>query len=126
MLLSKARFLDGKLLLSMDNTDTKGRWLGDLLEQLGWTPADLSRATRLDSAVISNIRNGRREVGIDTAIVIGKAVGKSPETILRLAGKLPPAVEVDEEIEQIIHESEKLNKTDQGEVLAYIRMLLNL
>ena len=60
MLLSKASCLDDTLQLSME---TKGQWLNDLLEDAGWTPADLARATGLDSAVISNIRNGKLGTG---------------------------------------------------------------
>jgi plasmid maintenance system antidote protein VapI len=106
--------------------DNKLNWLDRILDDMGWTPADLSRATKLDSAVISNIRNGKREIGLDTAIAIAKATNRSPETILRMAGKLPDSPNVDEEIEQILHEINKLNKADQQEVLAYIRMKRNL
>lgn len=75
MLLSKASCLDDTLQLSME---TKGQWLNDLLEDAGWTPADLARATGLDSAVISNIRNGKRGTGADTALKIAHALKLPP------------------------------------------------
>lgn len=101
-------------------------WLDQILDELLWTPADLSRATNLDSAVISNIRNGRREIGIDTAVAISKATNIPPETILRKAGKLPPGPEINEDIEKMVYEAAKLSKSDQAEVLAFIRMKNNL
>lgn len=87
----------------MDNTLTKGQWLDDLLKQLGWTPADLSRATGLDSAVISNIRNGKRGVGTSSAAKIGKATNRPTEEILRLAGEIETAPPKDETLYRIEH-----------------------
>ena len=110
----------------MENTIAKGQWLDDLLDELGWTPADLSRATGLDSAVISNIRSGKRGTGLDTALKIAKAAKRPPEQIYRRAGLLPPAIHIDEDMEQILHEIEKLPKADREEILAFIRMKNNL
>jgi transcriptional regulator with XRE-family HTH domain len=104
----------------------KGQWLDKLLDEMGWTSADLSRATGLDSAVISNIRNGKRGTGFDTALKIARAMKRPPEQIYRAAGLLPAAINIDEEMEQIIHEIEKLPKADREEILAFIRMKNNL
>ena len=82
--------------------ENKGYWLDRLLEEMQWKPADLSRATGLDSAVISNIRNGKRGLGIDTAVLIAKATKRSPEQILRMAGDFPE-VNMDEWIEEQSH-----------------------
>jgi len=57
---------------------------------------------------------------------ISAVFGYPPEYLSRLAGQLPPAINIDEEMEQILHEIAKLNKADQREVLAYIRMKRNL
>ena len=57
---------------------------------------------------------------------IANALELPPESIFRKAGLLPPNPDVDEEIEQILHEVEKLPKSDQEEVLAFIRMKRNL
>lgn len=89
--------------------DNRGKWLDELLDELGWSAADLARETGLDSAVISNIRNGRRGIGLETAKLIGKAAKKSPETILRLAGQLPPEPEKDEWLEEQIYKLSKLD-----------------
>lgn len=123
MLLSKDRCLDGKFILSMEN---KGKWLDILLDEKGWTPADLSRETGIDSAVISNIRNGKRGTGYDTATKIAHALKLPIERVYRASGLLPPSAETDEETEQIIYESSKLNPQDRAEVIAYIRMKQNL
>ncbi len=86
--------LDDKLKLPMEKTMNKGQWLDDLLEEIEWTAADLSRATGLDSAVISNIRSGKRGTGIDVARKIAKATKHPEQEIFQRAGiwneKEPP------------------------------------
>lgn len=98
-MLSKDSRLCAKLILSMENN---GEWLDKLLADMNWKPADLSRATGLDSAVISNIRSGKRGLGIDTAKLIAKATKRSPENILRMAGEFPK-VDIDEWVEEMNH-----------------------
>jgi transcriptional regulator with XRE-family HTH domain len=99
-MLSKENLASATLLLSMDNNTS---WLDDLLDEMGWTPADLARASKIDSAVISNIRNGRREIGIETAVALAKATKKKPETILRMAGKLPKSPDTDDWVDDMSH-----------------------
>ena len=64
-------------------------WLEELLEELGWSPSDLSRASGLDTAVISNIKNGRRNTGPEVAKKIAKATGRTVADIYERAGILP-------------------------------------
>ena len=45
-----------------------------------------------------------------------------PESVMRVAGLLPPYPEIDEDIKQILDEVAKLPKRDQEEVLAFIRL----
>lgn len=88
----------------------KGNWLDQLLDDMKWKPADLARATGLDSAVISNIKNGKRGMGIDTAVLIGKATNRRPEVILRMAGEFPDIIS-DEWIEDMNY---KISLLDPG------------
>lgn len=109
----------------MDNITHKGQWLTDLLDELGWTPADLVRATGLDSAVISNIKNGKRGVGPTTAKKIGKATNRRPEEILRLAGELEPEPTQDSTLYRITHLyhtlKDETNKTRALEFLEFLK-----
>ena len=101
-MLSKARRGGGKFkCFNMSNGDEGIHWLDKLLEKRKWDAAELSRVTRIDSAVISNIKNGKRGVGIDTAKKMGKALNVRPEHILRLAGVFDPVPDDDEWVNEI-------------------------
>ncbi len=123
-MLSKENWRCATLDLSMEN---RTNWLDQLLIELDWTPAELARAADLDSAVISNIRNDRRDIGIDTAVAIAKATNIPPEDILRRAGKLPPEPDIEEGIKkQILSEFSGLSREDKTEVLTYMRYRKNM
>lgn len=101
-------------------------WLVGELADRDMSQSELSRRAGVTRTAISDIVNGRRNPGRELATSIAKAFSLPPEQVFRVAGFLPPAIEVNEEIEQIIHEVEQLPKQDQQEVLAYIRMKKNI
>lgn len=106
----------------------KGNWLDDLLEDTGVTASQLSKMTGIDSAVISNIRSGRRGVGPDVARKIAHALKVPEETLFRKAGLLEKKSGRDkqtEEIEQIVHVLEGMTKEEQQEYLSYLRFMQN-
>jgi transcriptional regulator with XRE-family HTH domain len=105
----------------MDN-ENKGQWLDDLLDVLGWTPADLSRASGLDSAVISNIRNGKRGVGTSTAAKIGKATKRPTEEILRLAGEIDTKPPTNPIVDQITYLTSDLPQNEQLDILEFVKL----
>jgi len=67
---------------------TTSNWLDVLLQEEGITQADLARASSLDSGTISNIRNGKRRMGVDVAERIARATHRKTQDILRLAGEI--------------------------------------
>lgn len=101
-------------------------WLLQELEYREWTQADLSRKSGVSTGQITRVVNGQRGLGKDSLTAIAKALEYPPEKVYRIAGFLPPAIDLNEEIETILHEVSKLPKADQQEVLAYIRMKNNL
>lgn len=101
-------------------------WLLKELEDRRWSQADLSRESKVSASQITRVINGRRGLGKDSLTAIADALGYPPDVVFRVANFLPPAVNIDEDIEQIIHEVEKLPKADKEEVLAFIRMKNNL
>lgn len=121
-MLSKDRKHNDKI-RSMTNAANKGRWLDELLVEMGWTSADLARASGLDSAVVSNIRNGKRGTGFDTALKIAKALKLPPEQIYQAAGLLPPKITKSWLIERIIEEMEDLLPEDKEDVMDFIEMI---
>jgi len=88
--------------------------------------ADLARGAGVTRTAISDVVNGRRNPGRELATSIAKAFSLPPEQVFRAAGFLPPVAKMNEEIEQIVHKVGQLNKQDQQEVLAYIRMKKNI
>ncbi len=111
---------------AMAYAETFATWLEFQLKEHNISQSELARRAGVTRGAINGILMGARGPGVDLCKGIAKALEIPPEQVLRAAGLLPPAVNIDEDIEKIIHEVEKLDKTDQGEVLAYIRMLQNL
>lgn len=104
----------------MNEMLNSGQWLDDLLNELNWSAADLSRATGLASAVISNIRTGKRGTGLDVAKKIAKATMRPEGDIMRRAGILPPVKEKEELSEKILHDLSMLLPEEQRDVLEFI------
>ena len=103
-----------------------GEWLIAQLDDRKMTQADLAREAGVSRAAVSDVISGRRQVGTELATSIAKAFKLPVEQVYRAAGLLPPAPDLNEEAEQIMHEVAKLSKSDQEEVLAFIRMKNNL
>ncbi|WP_075064571.1 helix-turn-helix transcriptional regulator [Ornatilinea apprima] len=100
-------------------------WLDKSLDDRNWKYADLARFTGLDSAVISNIVNGRRGLGIDTAALIGDVLAVRPDFLLRLYGALPPIPKEENEIEQLAYRISKLPAEDQQIIDDLIQAMLS-
>lgn len=98
-------------------------WLQEELKNRDWTQADLARNAGVHRQVISTYIN-RQRASPDEAVLrkIARAFKVPPEQVFRAAGALPPKPEIDEQIEQILHEVAQMPKEDQAEVLAFIRM----
>jgi transcriptional regulator with XRE-family HTH domain len=100
-------------------------WLIEQMKKKGWSQADLSRAAGLTRQAIANYAAGRIPQD-DSILKIAFAFNLPPEQVYRAAGLLPPAIDIDEDMEQIMHETAQLSKTDQREILAYVRMKRSL
>ncbi len=85
------------------------KWLDARIKEKGWKPADLARKSGLDSAVISNLLNNRRQAGPDTCTAIAHALGLPPEQVFRNAGLLPPARETDPWVEEMKYKMAQLD-----------------
>lgn len=101
-------------------------WLREQMKIRDWSQADLARASHISPTQIARILSRERNVGNDAIIAIARALQLPPEQVYRAAGILPPAPEINELIEQIIHETQTLPENDQQEILAFIRMKNNL
>jgi transcriptional regulator with XRE-family HTH domain len=102
-------------------------WIVAEREKREWSQSDLARKVGVTRQTINDYESRRRTNPDEKILVkISQTFGYPPEFLSRLAGQLPPALEMSEEMEQIMREVEKLPKDDQQEVLAFIRMKRNL
>jgi transcriptional regulator with XRE-family HTH domain len=101
-------------------------WLLSEIRERGISQSELARRSGVTRTAISDVVTGRRNPGKELANGIATALSLPPEQVFRAAGILPPAAEVDAEVERIIHEASKLGDQDKAEVLAFIRMKINL
>lgn len=108
------------------NTVDFSLWLQEQIDDKGWKPTDLARRSHISDAAVSRILKGERKADVETLSSFAHALKLPPEQVYRAAGILPPAHELDELVEQIIHETTDLPEQDQQEVLAFIRMKNNL
>ena len=101
-----------------------GEWLSLQLNERRWRQADLARAANLDSAVISNLVNGRRGPGEDTCRAIAHAFGLPAESIYRAAGLLPELPTMDEAMREILeYKLGELTLAQREEVLRFIEFI---
>lgn len=101
-------------------------WLAGELKKRNWRQVDLVRAANLDSAVVSNLVNGKRGPGEDTCRAIARAFGYPPEEVYRAAGLLPPVSEADAWKERILHLAEQFPEEEHDDLIAYIEMRIRL
>lgn len=106
--------------------DNFGDWLMGELDRRDWKQADLARASGLDSAVISNLINGRRNPGQDTCTAIAKGLGYPVETVFRGAGILPKLTSSNGRKEVIFGLVDKFPEKDYRQLVAYLEMLIRL
>jgi len=92
--------------------DNFSDWLKEELIKKKWKQADLVRESGLDSAVISNLINGKRKAGETTVKAIAKALHLSPEQVFEKAGILPPKPELSEVKRAAIHALEDADEED--------------
>jgi len=106
---------------------TFGTWLSIQMREKNWSQSELARVSGLTRQAISYYLSDKSKQPDEFALQrIAKAFSIPIEQVYRAAGLLPPAINMSDELETIIHEVEKLNKQDQAEILAFIRMKQNL
>lgn len=101
-------------------------WLNEQLGERGWGYNELARRAGVSGGSISNIMNLRKNPGYDVCMGIAKALGEAPETVLRLAGllpPLPPAVEGEQEVMRLFR---RLSDEARGVIVATMRNLLGM
>lgn len=92
-------------MLATVNTQTSlpGEIVLAMLEERGWSQAELARRAGHHRAVIHGVVTGRRNIGRDLGISIASAFDMPPETFFRKIGLFPEDIEADSTLEQIEH-----------------------
>lgn len=95
-------------------------WLTQELKQRRWSQGELARQTGVSRSFITQVLSGDVKASVNFCHKIAAAFGESPETVLRLAGILPPAGS-NETLQQINELARNLSPEDQSELLEYAR-----
>lgn len=100
-----------------------GNWLSSKLVEKRMKPADITRATGLDSGVLSNIINGKRQTpSVETLKLIAKALEIPLEEVYRAADVLPEKTTIDPVTEALLNIMVALDGDEKQDVLDYAKL----
>ena len=98
-------------------------WLIAQMQERNWSQADLARASGINKQSIHYyLSESSKAPHAHVLAKIAYALGLPVEEVYRAAGFLPHPPDINETIEEILHEVEGMPKQDQQEVLAFVRM----
>jgi len=78
-------------------------WLQAEMNKRGWSQSDCARSADLNRAVINKLLNGKSKPQPLTLVALARGFRIPVEVAYRAAGLLPPSVDGDEIIEEVIH-----------------------
>jgi transcriptional regulator with XRE-family HTH domain len=78
-------------------------WLQLELNRRGWSQSDCARSANLNRAVINKLLNGKSKPQPPTLAAIARAFKIPVETAYRAAGLLPPNLDDDDTIVELVH-----------------------
>src|SRR5687767_7231595 len=126
-MLYQTKFPKGNINFMTSNTATSlGIWIKTCLEEVGENQVWLANKIGVTPPQVSRIISGYSVAPPETLGAIADALGKPRIQAYRAAGYIEQVTATERDIEDIIHEVEKLPRQDQAEVLAFIRMKRNL
>jgi transcriptional regulator with XRE-family HTH domain len=67
-----------------------GEWLGQQLQERGWSSSELARRAGISQSSVSNVLTGKQVPGLEFCKGAAQALGMRTEELLSLAGHLPP------------------------------------
>ena len=80
-----------------------GEILLQMIEDIGWTQAELSRRTNRDRQTINDVIRGKNGLSRNLGLDIAKAFNISPEILFQKLGLFPADLEADENLDKINH-----------------------
>lgn len=99
-----------------------GTWLSEKLIRLGMKPADITKAVDIDSGVLSNlINNKRQQPSVETCKLLAKAMNIPLEEVYRAADILPDKPNIDTITEAVLALMGTLDTKEKEDLLQYAR-----
>jgi transcriptional regulator with XRE-family HTH domain len=107
----------------MGDTLSFAKWLLDEMQQHNWSQSVLAKKAGLGRSVINRaITQFKYAPKPETCVSIATALGKSPVTVFRIAGILPPDTENVPELEDFKNELAKVAPDIRQELLETVRV----
>lgn len=80
-----------------------GEILQQMIEEKGWTQAELARRAHRGRSVINEVVSGRHKVGRDLGVALARAFNIPPDVLFQRLGLFPPDPDSDPITEEGIH-----------------------
>jgi transcriptional regulator with XRE-family HTH domain len=104
-------------------------WLSEELNRRGWSHRELARQIETSQSFVSRIIKGENPPSVNFCYRIAQALEVSPETVLRLAGILPPASpgqpSDDSTLQELVELARTLTPENRQDVLEYVKFRIS-
>jgi transcriptional regulator with XRE-family HTH domain len=117
-------FVDGRKTIFMNIPF--GDWLEKQLRDRKMRPVDLVRLSGMDSGVVSNLINNRRNPGIESCKAIAQALKIPITEVLSAAGIIPEKPTSEQLTDAITNLLAQLDTPNKKDVLEYVKLRLEL
>lgn len=101
-------------------------WLIEQMSDRGWGNADLANAAGINRQVVWGWLNRNKKPTEEMLQAVAKALRKDVQEVYRAAGILPPATDIDQWIERIMHSVNQLPEGEKELVYRYAEMLRDM
>jgi transcriptional regulator with XRE-family HTH domain len=92
-----------------------------LLRETGWGPREIGRRADLSHTLISNIMNLGEQPSFDTCVALAPILGKSPVTLIYMAGLLPKPPDWTPDMEETRSILSRLSEEDRRAMMAFAK-----
>jgi transcriptional regulator with XRE-family HTH domain len=100
-----------------------GDWLGQQLQERGWSSSELARRAGVSQSSVSNVLTGKQIPGLEFCKGVAQALDVRTEELLQRAGHLPPMPEPVVEEREALRLLRGLNGPMRGVALSLLRAL---
>lgn len=105
-------------------SDDLRNWLTLELDRRRLSIRELARQADISHALVSKVLAGKMPPSADFCLKVARALGESPDWLLRLAGLLPPAANVPDDdplVRELLEIVRRLSPEDRREILQFAR-----